>query len=383
MIMSGEILNYTLTLTALGPLFVGSGTKLDKCEYVFDEDNNKVSVMDPQKMFTGLSERDLLDTFTDQIMRFGVRFDLKYFFEKNKINDEDYMQWVKYGLDVPPGSSIRNQISTIIKDPYGPYVPGSSIKGAVRNAILNSVLLNSDKYGDIADKAETESFNYIGSYLSSESNDLDVRTFHTLNRLRNYKDQKDDHQKIKNAVNSIFSGLRISDSKPIELEQLTLCRKIDIYPTGADNTDNKISLYRECFKPGTVIECSVEIDTAIFRYDAQAICKCIQEMYNMQRERFLSKFPAAFPTVDSNKETLLYLGGGSGFVSKTAVYSLYDNENRRINAAAKILDNVAPKGRHRYNARRYRVAPHMRKCTLYDKQRYDFGLCKVNFELKK
>lgn len=368
-----SILNYTLRLTALEPLFIGSGEQLDKSEYIFNPTSNKFYVMDKTKMFNGLNRRGLIDRFTRAIMT-TRNFSLYNFCRENNIPNDEYIEWAKYSYIIPEGANFRNTpIHTIIKDSYGlPYVPGSSVKGALRNAVLNSVLLNSNnEYNDFANRAENEPFSKRNRYLSRVAEELDIRAFHTRNRP---------NTKPKDAVNSIFAGLRIGDSKPLDLNDIVLCPKLDRRPNGSYN---EINIHRECLAPDTVVELPVEIDTSIFPYDAERLCKCIHDMYNMEVNRFLSKF-SGFQKED---DIVLYLGGGSGFLSKTAVYSLYKDDKKALNFASKILDNVdsikkdgSKVGNHLKDPQRYGVSPHMWKRTVCGDYEGDFGLCQVEFE---
>ena len=379
--MSGEILNYTLRLTVLGPLFIGRGEQLQKSEYIFDRKVNKLYVMDKLKMFEALNRKKLVNKFTDSIMDASAgkyAFDLFSFCRDNGIMTQEFSKWARYSFDMPKNSDLRRtQIMTFVKDAYEcPYVPGSSVKGALRNAVLNSELISSDNYMDIAQRVSRAEFRKRNNYLSREASEIDIRAFHTLNRLK---------ERPNNAVNSIFSGLRIGDSKPLGLNCLTLCQKVDILP---DGTERKLPLQRECLAPGTVIELPVEIDTSVFPYTAEELCRCIEKMYGNENKVFLSKFPKA-PVPNGS---LIYVGGGSGFVSKTAVYSLYKNPSEALDRAAEILDKTdsmlrkndgskVKVGNHLRDPKRYHVSPHMRKQTVYNGKRYDFGLCRAEFEI--
>lgn len=369
-----SVLNYSVKLTVLGPLFIGSGKNLQKSEYVYD--GKSIYVMDTVKLFQGLNQRKLLNRFSEGMMK-SNSFDLYKFFENNRIRPSEYKQWAKY--EFPCRISKNTQIAACIKDAYNmPYVPGSSLKGAIRNAVLNSLVYGSDEFSDIADKVEREEFRMRNRYLSQPAEELDARLFNTLGR---------DEKNRKKAVNDIFSGLRISDSKPLATNSLTLSQKLDIFPQN-NPQKNTLNIHRECIMPGTVIELTAEIDTAVFPYDAQRLANFIEKTYNIQYKHFLSHFPAA--ENQGAGKTLLYLGGGTGFVSKTAVHSLYsDNEKRRLKVCSKILNNVDSNNRgrrvgktgdHLNDPERYSVTPHMRKCTYYNGRRYDFGLCKVDFQ---
>ena len=54
---------YTLTLTALSPVFVGSGDSYQKTEYLFDPSRKLVSFVDKNRFFRFLLENDLTDRY--------------------------------------------------------------------------------------------------------------------------------------------------------------------------------------------------------------------------------------------------------------------------------------------------------------------------------
>ena len=141
-----------------------------------------------------------------------------------------------------------------------------------------------------------------------------------------------------------------------------------------------MNVVRECIKPGTIIESALEIDSTVFKYDINTVIFAIKAFYDNQNNCFLSKYP--FVASDRMSANLIYIGGGSGFVSKTAVYSLFKNRNKAVELTGKILDNLdkAKVGKHYLDYEKYNVSPHTRKCTVYDSIQYDFGLCKIDFQ---
>ena len=360
----------------LGPLFIGSGEKIEKAEYVYDRVSKRIYVMDSEKMFNGLQKRKLLNKFQDSVMNAERGVNLYNFIRDNNIQLSEYGQWARYSYEIDPHSDMKaTQIMACTKDAYNmPYVPGSSLKGAIRNCILNAMLLQTNRFEATASAVETEMFEKRNKYLSAHAKRLDTELFHTLDC---------DEKNKSNAVNSIFKGLRVSDSKPLPIEKIVLCQKIDLLP---DGKRRPLNVQRECIAPGTVIEFDIEIDKEIFPFDGKDICNFIKMMYNNERSCFLS----AFPNVQTEKGDLLYLGGGTGYVSKTAVYSLFKEKKRAVKTAGKILDNVdsmvkkggrrVKVGNHLEDLRKYNVSPHMRKCTLYKGKLHDFGLCKIDFQ---
>ena len=119
-------------------------------------------------------------------------------------------------------------ILAFTKDAYGePYIPGSSLKGMIRTALLcYEVKQNPEKYGvklrDISDAAQRGG---NGKFSFEETDNLETEVFHT----RHMTDKK------QNAVNSCMAGLIVSDSKSISTKQLTLSQKIDYTEDGKEH----------------------------------------------------------------------------------------------------------------------------------------------------
>ena len=97
--------------------------------------------MDTFKMFQGLRKLGKLEAYEDFML--NNRYSDLYSFIKDNELLNDYADWAKYSYYVDFNMKQRGtQISTCIKDAYNkPYLPGSSIKGALRNAILNAELI--------------------------------------------------------------------------------------------------------------------------------------------------------------------------------------------------------------------------------------------------
>ena len=63
MIQQDHLQIFDLTLNVWAPLFVGNGSSCTKKEYMYNTRNGKVSLLDEQKFFSFLVERDLVDKY--------------------------------------------------------------------------------------------------------------------------------------------------------------------------------------------------------------------------------------------------------------------------------------------------------------------------------
>ncbi|MGN1317648.1 MAG: type III-A CRISPR-associated RAMP protein Csm5 [Lachnospirales bacterium] len=366
-----NILIYNISLEVTGPIHIGSGVKLERTDYI--KNKNTIYVLNPIKLFDGLKSLNLLHTFENDILG-QSKGDMTAFVKKNNIAYEDYIKWSDYNYKITDDIKNNTQILTCIKDAYNlPYIPGSSLKGCIRNAVLNSRFMASDKFKDLELSVERglKEEKSRKQYLKRESKKADS-IFYTYNTKSNVNPD---------ISNDIFKGLRISDSKPLKQEDIILCQKIDV---STDGRKRKLPVFRECIKPGTIIDFTLEIDKSIFTLDIDKLILSIKAFYINQKKCFLSKYPQI--ATDKLKGNLIYLGGGAGFVSKTAVYSLFKDKQKGLKAVSIILDKVDSTnkgkkvGKHLLDPTKYGVSPHTRKCTQYNNTLYDFGLCKIDFK---
>jgi CRISPR type III-A-associated RAMP protein Csm5 len=92
-------------------------------------------------------------------------------------------------------------------------------------------------------------------------------------------------------------------------------------------------------------------------------------------ENYYRSFQKKFSGMPAPKVNYLYLGGGSGFASKTVVNSLYTDDKSKIRLTQKIFEKTkVPK---HYKDNEYGVSPHILKCTRYQGQTLQMGLCKL------
>ena len=197
---------------------------------------------------------------------------------------------------------------------------------------------------------------------------MQVKAFHHL-PLR-------DKKRLESAVNDELSGLIVGDSEPISIKSLILCQKIDIR---CDGIERKLNVMRECLKPGTEVEIPVTIDRNICSVSREELRSAIKTFSDFYEEVFLSKFQGIEDSVDVYGGGFLYLGGGSGFVSKTLVYPLL-GKNEGVRVTQTIFENTMGWKKykdhgHKNDSGEYRISPHMIKCTRYEGKLFQMGQC--------
>lgn len=375
---------YSVTITTLSPVYIGSGETINKQEYLYDRKNNTVYIMDIRKMFSGLNELGYISQYEEFILD-DTRTDLmKFFSEDIRIKPEHYSKWITEKLAV--GDESRDEkstleINTFMKNPYGEaYVPGSSLKGAIRTVLIGDYFLkaenktNSQEYErKIKEKLKNEE-NNSNSLMKDLNKDLAVSV---LNKMV-FPGTEKKKNKIGDIVNDTMRGLVISDSEPIDNRNLCLCQKIDWDNAGKTHS---INILRECIAPSTELKFKITIDSEIFRWTIDDIISAINKVFKNVYEPFISRFASA-PEINgiSGNRNILFLGGGTGFVHKTEIYSLMPFDEA-VNATKDILSKTTGKDLHADDDLKG-VSPHILKCTYYNGKYYQMGACEITSKVE-
>lgn len=364
---------YRARLTVLGPVFVGSGTEFSKKEYLFLNNRRTVGIMDMQKLYCLVEKKGLQNRFEDFMLRPGRRENLGEWLMENRIEVQEAKGCMKYVLDSGDTSIQRGtpvQIMECIKDPYGfPYIPGSSIKGMLRTILLcGRILQHPEQFREektaLTRAVQNRPYKVSRTrFLHQEKNRIEGKGFYRLER--NEKRRED-------AVNDELSGMIISDSEPLGLEALVLCQKIE---RGVDGTEKSLNLLRECVRPGTQINFTITIEKDICSVRREEIVQAIERFNEVYYNCYLSMFSGT----DRPKSGQVYLGGGTGFVSKTFIYPLLGKQEG-VNTVVNIFKATAvPETHKHFRDIRLGVSPHILKCTYYQGRSMQMGCSRIEF----
>ena len=372
--MKDFLQHYNMKISVLSPVYIGSGETIGKKEYIYLPRTHRVIIPDMEKMYAGLRKTHSEKEYVDYMLKDG-RYGLEVWLKQNGYKEKDFQAWARYELDagdrIAEDTRGRNQkpmeIMSFIKDAYGlPYVPGSSLKGMIRTALLAyEIRHNRGNFSDIKDQIQKnapvcKSKNRT-AHLSGETKKLETRAFHTLTK---------DGKNISNAVNCNLSGLIVSDSRPVDLKQLTLSQKIDYT---LDGKEKPLPLMRETLIPGTEIYFEISIDRDLCPYNIETILQALDEFQENCYRYFYSRFKRG-----KNEAGIVWLGGGCGYLSKTVIYPLFGKD------AVKVVDQIyrntlGPN----YNIHKHNrdvslnLAPHVCKCTRYKGELYDMGMGRI------
>lgn len=142
---------YQLSLTTLTPVSIGgdqADTLSPYADYVMSEDGNYIRYINQSIVEKAVLEKGLLDEYV-LFIQTGMdnnrsAFNLKQYIQdrlKLSMEEATWKKVVNHGLAL----NTRQEINPIIKSKKRPFIPGSSIKGAIRTAILYDWLVGKER----------------------------------------------------------------------------------------------------------------------------------------------------------------------------------------------------------------------------------------------
>ncbi|MCR5033371.1 MAG: type III-A CRISPR-associated RAMP protein Csm5, partial [Lachnospiraceae bacterium] len=339
-------------------------------------------VPDTFRMVQGLQKKGILNRYMDFMQKSDID-GLDQFLGQCNIRQDDYIPWILYSMDTGDAFERINNSKTagtlkgidcFIKDAYQmPYIPGSSLKGVLRTALLVHEIIraNSSEYDQLKAELDRALRPRDGKprrtvYLKAETKRLEQFFLH--------KDTKEGEPRKQDAVNSYLAGLIVSDSEPIPLEQLTLSQKIDLT---MKREEKGLPILREALKPGTVVRTTISMDGTRCPYTMEEIQTALNEWNDVVYRLFYSKFGRG-----NQADKTIWLGGGVGFPTKTLWGAMFGTDY--VDKADQVFRNTLLMGKrdmyreHKHDQdRRMGVSPHTCKCTRYEGKTYDMGMAKL------
>ncbi len=345
----GHLTTFNCTLTTLSPLFIGDGKAVTKREYYLDALTKKIGMVDLPRFSTYLIENNLLDAYERYLLSEKNK-SLADFCREHNIDIQPYIQyWIDAGIALQDAKFSEVNLFTKDASTKQPYIPGSSIKGAIRTAICATKIVQKQRKA-----TEYEKVKDIENSLLSI---VDV-------------------EKGNAATRDLLKGLQISDSEPVPYDALTLCDKEDRF---RDGITNKLNVYRECIIPRTKIRFVITIDHNLltkYGLDIKQLGEALEQFDEQCYDSFTSKFDER--ENDANmavwKGYPITIGGGCGYVYKTFSYPLY--REKAVSFVTNQMMRKFKNGKHQ-NDEKIGISPHTDKKTVYKDEFYPMGRCEL------
>lgn len=350
-----QVVNFRLQL--LGPVHIGDGKKVTGYEYLYDPRTRTISVLDMGKFLDYIVARRLSDSF-ERYMSAPEGRKLSDWLRENAVSTADQRQFVRYTLTAE-GGFRPNDLHFFIKDSQGyPYIPGSSIKGALRTALAHAWI----SAGRVNAPDRLVQLNYT----KNAARKLEVELFNRLSR---------NNRRPEDMVNDVLCGIRVSDSPPLPLDALIVSQKLDRDIYGGQR---RMPILRESLKPGTEVPVRIVFDQSIlgdFGLDAGAVLSALEAYSDRVKRTFDDHFPMLPEDAPQGGQgALLLLGGGSGFSGKTVVQSVYGS--RALNVTAAILHRNFVRHSHDRDVS-LGVSPRLMPMSAWQGRYCRMGLCRL------
>ncbi len=367
-----------VTLENVSPVCIGSGEKLMSRECVYLKDKGIVYIPDLKLLLDEIKKHGCMPAYERFLFESLDRDQsLGGFLYSMNIPVNENAPWVRYRLNVSSGFNRLNDLTLCMKNAQGlPYIPGSSIKGAIRTALLS-------------EKTDARGANALMDCMENNPKQRwSSREEYPLRRLSFA--MKDGRIMEGNAVNDLLKALQVSDSAPYSLNSLIVCKKMELTVSGELRGDrggrSSSPVFRECIRPGSQTHFYLTIDKNIAGslLNPDMIIRALSSWYALQRE-YIDQFSMTdigrLEAV-SEKGVPLILGCGVGFQQHSLVYRAADRDKvrRLVHRVLEYQFTNNRNGRCSYKPREDDPAPYLLKLVKYNNLYYPMGHCRITLE---
>lgn len=374
-----------MCLKVVTPINISDGIVLGAKDYLYDSRRQKVFFLNLHQWHMFIYKHMLLEKYESYLANFRDKQSLLEWLQMQGYDIDDVRTVITSEAQATVNlmdnekKKTLNDINRHIQQPEGSlYVPGSSIKGVFRTAILYSLL---QKRQDIKVKywrqiQEKISSNYFKPYRDFNKliSDLENEFLHTLRLV-------DGNIRSNNAVCSAMRGLQVSDTYASRNMQTAILQKVD---GGFDKfgkaSPKKLPIFRECMLPKAELFFDVKIEKAVMSTiginTVDDLLKATHSFFaavtDLLQQAFEKEYQEAFQGVAAGN---MFLGGNTGFLSKTLLAMLAPDKDTAKNTI-KVLLNKSFKT-HKHLLRDKVIAPRTLKCTNYNGKLMLMGVAEV------
>lgn len=373
-------MNFNIKLTTLTPVFIGSGEVLSPySDYIYD--NGFVYIIDAQKVNKLFKENPkLINIFVNGVRKDTNNEEDKYTLKKIFQNENiDFKNFVKTKIKVK--GDIKNiQINKFIESGGRKYIPGSSIKGAIRTAILFDIL-NKD----------------------STAKDYFFKQIENLKNINDKKSLKDEKKKISKIDNKILNDgdnllrfLYIGDSDFFNdsVTEILLARRYSLKNQSKNKRAGNPIVY-ESISEGLEVNFRISLKAIknlnqkydYFQQDEKSLKNIFGAMnlfskFNIKRElKYLSNFESIINIYknienmidDNNNSAIFRIGQGKTIFDNTILNIIDDSSIFNI-----LYDNILKDKRDNKERTDRKLYPSTRTISITNNQPSNiFGWCKL------
>ena len=374
-----------MCLKVVTPINTADGIVLGAKDYLYDSSRQKVYFLNLHQWHMFIYKHMLLEKYESYLANFRDKQSLLEWLRMQGYDIDDVRTVITSEaqatvnlMDNEKKKTLKDINRHIQQHDGSLYGPGRSIKGVFRTAILYSLL---QKRQDIKVKywrqiQEKISSNYFKPYRDFNKliSDLENELLHTLRLV-----DGDIHSN--NAVYSAMRGLQVSDTYASRNMQTAILQKVD---GGFDKfgkaSPKKLPIFRECMLPKAELFFDVKIEKAVMSTiginTVDDLLKATHSFFaavtDLLQQAFEKEYQEAFQGVAAGN---MFLGGNTGFLSKTLLAMLAPDKDTAKNTIKVLLDKSFKN--HKHLLRDKIIAPRTLKCTNYNGKLMLMGVAEV------
>lgn len=310
----GHLEVHDVTITTVGPLFIGDGRQRASHEWLRVDNDEKLILLDENRFFRWLANEGLGEAWQTYLQQ-NKPDATAFFAEGNRWQVIPKLCRAKLNIvySARPVESIR----TFIRNGRGEaYLAGSTIKGCIATALY---VWRLNELSQQTRRQLMENVRQSVAQHASMPQSVTTQIFHQL--FMNHLDKDD-------PVNHILRGWSFDDSEPIADEQMCLVKRYDEGPIGRSEQPE----WREVVAPGTVIKTKLSLDMVMMsraKMMLSMLNEALQNWQLLQERVYYDRIRVKNRAPIDRRALYIYLGGGVGFVNKSILYALFDVEEAR------------------------------------------------------
>ena len=363
-----NIIKYKMNLEVLTPLHIGGAeykSNITKKEYLFEEGNEGkkiLRIVDAQKFIDYLVKNNLFDKYislinknvNESVDEHKRNLSLEKILKELRISIDDLKNnfQKKFYIINDKKFQIKNDIKLMIRDILGkPYIPGSSIKGALVNFLLVDYIIKHrnefekekklilDQAKKVSNKNQANSFrnnimenivNIIEDYILYSKNKE-----YSVKKRMNYKINKEEEYIFYKGNSGKKLGISISDSYSYTDTKTNFYQDYDEKIRKKLQSD-AMPLNREYIMENSKFNFDIILDIELLKKSKLEI-KNINDLIEVLENATTYLINNVLEDKNSPRTENLVLGANTGFLQKTIVYALFEDDEERLEVIKKLL----------------------------------------------
>lgn len=314
--------NYEMTLKVVTPVHIGGGegSKLNKLGYIHDKSNRKLFVLDTRKFTRFLMKNGKYESYINYIQRaIGTK----------NVNSVDNYKWINDNLrsKLNEVMSFSSAVFTNVKDERKfndinlftrtavdtLYIPGSSIKGAIKTNITSDILVGMPE--NDRERIVKNFFNVLNpDQIRRQNKDL-ARIMSDIEKDI-YEDKENNNKNI---------GITISDTYKSSNVSTNLLKDIDFVINKSEC--HQIPNFREYVLPESEFKFSLKLDTFFSKkigiQSIEDLLKILNGSWKYLFEiGYFNNVSELYKYIPGKGNNQIILGANTGFHQKTIIHAL-------------------------------------------------------------